>query len=156
MKVHLVNPSNLSFGVAIITPRWMFVLATTATPESWGDPRLTDETLEPLDPVCIERGDVVGIGIQTANAFRGYEICGRVRSPTAADVRADVEAVSADVRQHRARRRQRAGIAGKQLGPLDRETGTTSVRGRPDARPRGPCPAAPCQSACYRSTTHAP
>ena len=73
MKVHLVNPSNLSFGVAIITPRWMFVLAT-ATPESWGDPRLTDETLEPLDPICIEQGDVVGIGIQTANAFRGYEI----------------------------------------------------------------------------------
>lgn len=27
MKVHLVNPSNLSFGVAVITPRWMFVLA---------------------------------------------------------------------------------------------------------------------------------
>ena len=73
MKVHLVNPSNLSFGVAIITPRWMFVLAA-ATPEPWGDPQLTDETLEPLDPACIEQGDVVGIGIQTANAFRGYEI----------------------------------------------------------------------------------
>ena len=73
MKVHLVNPSNLSFGVAVITPRWMFVLAA-ATPERWGDPVLSDETLEPLDPTRIEPGDVVGISIQTANAFRGYEI----------------------------------------------------------------------------------
>ena len=73
MKVYLVNPSNLSFGVAIITPRWMFVLAA-ATPTRWGDPLLRDETLEPFDPACIEPGDVVGIGIQTANAFRGYEI----------------------------------------------------------------------------------
>ncbi|HEU4690656.1 MAG TPA: hypothetical protein VFS23_19945, partial [Vicinamibacterales bacterium] len=29
--VHLVNPSHLSFGVGVITPRWLFVLAS-ATP----------------------------------------------------------------------------------------------------------------------------
>ena len=73
MKVHLVNPSNLSFGIAVITPRWMFVLAA-ATPARWGDPVLSDETLEPLDPTSIERGDIVGISIQTGNATRGYEI----------------------------------------------------------------------------------
>jgi hypothetical protein len=37
MRVYLVNPSHLSFGVAVITPRWLFVLAA-ATPAKWGDP----------------------------------------------------------------------------------------------------------------------
>ncbi len=41
MKVHLVNPSNQTFGVAVITPRWLFVLAA-ATPSQWGDPVLVD------------------------------------------------------------------------------------------------------------------
>ena len=73
MRIHLVNPSHVAFGVAIITPRWLYVLAG-ATPREWGDPVLTDETLEPFDPTQLERGDVVGIGIHTANALRGYEV----------------------------------------------------------------------------------
>ena len=73
MRVHLVNPSNVSFGVAVITPRWLFVLAA-ATPERFGDPVLCDETLEPLDPTSVSPGDVVGIGIHTGNALRGYEV----------------------------------------------------------------------------------
>ena len=73
MRIHLINPSHVSFGVAIITPRWLYVLAA-ATPREWGDPVLTDETLEPFDPTQLERGDVVGIGIHTANALRGYEV----------------------------------------------------------------------------------
>ena len=31
MRIHLVNPSDLSFGTAVITPRWLYVLAA-ATP----------------------------------------------------------------------------------------------------------------------------
>lgn len=73
MTVHLVNPSHLSFGVGVITPRWLFVLAG-ATPTSYGLPRITDETLEPLDARSVQPGDVVGIGIHTGNALRGYEI----------------------------------------------------------------------------------
>ena len=73
MRVHLVNPSDISFGVAIITPRWLYVLAA-ATPPQWGDPILTDETLEPFASAQVEAGDVVGIGIHTANALRGYTI----------------------------------------------------------------------------------
>ena len=73
MQVHLVNPSHLSFGVGVITPRWLFVLAA-ATPTSFGDPLITDETLELLEFERIEAGDVVGIGIHTGNALRGYEI----------------------------------------------------------------------------------
>ena len=73
MKIHLINPSNVSFGTAVITPRWLYVLAG-ATPASYGDPNLIDETLEPLDPLQIQSGDVVGIGIHTGNALRGYEI----------------------------------------------------------------------------------
>ena len=71
--VHLVNPSHLSFGVGVITPRWLFVLAG-ATPETYGVPRITDETLEPLDLETVKPGDVVGIGIHTGNALRGYEM----------------------------------------------------------------------------------
>ncbi|HJT69537.1 MAG TPA: radical SAM protein [Terriglobales bacterium] len=73
MRVHLVNPSEVSFGTAVITPRWLYVLAA-ATPASYGDPILVDETLETLDPAQIQPGDIVGIGIHTANALRGYKI----------------------------------------------------------------------------------
>ena len=61
MKVHLINPSGLSFGVGVITPRWLYVLAA-ATPDSYGDPVITDETLEPWDSASVQAGDVVGIG----------------------------------------------------------------------------------------------
>jgi radical SAM superfamily enzyme YgiQ (UPF0313 family) len=73
MRVHLVNPSDTSFGIAVITPRWLYVLAA-ATPASFGDPVICDETLEHLDPLSIAAGDVVGIGIHTGNALRGYEL----------------------------------------------------------------------------------
>jgi radical SAM superfamily enzyme YgiQ (UPF0313 family) len=73
MPVHLVNPSHLSFGVGVITPRWLFVLAA-ATPAAYGRPHLADETLEPFDVASVAPGDVVGVGIHTGNALRGYEI----------------------------------------------------------------------------------
>ena len=73
MTVYLVNPSHVSFGIGVITPRWLYVLAS-ATPATMGTPRLIDETLEVFDPACIARGDFVGIGIHTGNALRGYEI----------------------------------------------------------------------------------
>ena len=72
-RVHLINPSNKSFGVAVITPRWLYVLAA-ATGTRWGDPNIVDETLDPIDPTVINAGDVVGIGIHTGNALRGYEL----------------------------------------------------------------------------------
>ena len=73
MRIHLVNPSDVSFGVGVITPRWLFVLAA-ATPPQYGDPILTDETLEPFDLNRIQAGDIVGIGIHTANAYRGLQL----------------------------------------------------------------------------------
>jgi len=73
VRIHLINPSEVSFGTAVITPRWLYVLAA-ATPLSYGDPCLVDETLEPVDIGEIEAGDIVGIGIHTANALRGYKI----------------------------------------------------------------------------------
>jgi len=73
MKVHLVNPSFTSFGTSVITPRWLYVLAA-ATPPSFGDPAVIDETLDPMDLDSVQAGDVVGIGIHTGNALRGYEI----------------------------------------------------------------------------------
>jgi radical SAM superfamily enzyme YgiQ (UPF0313 family) len=73
MRVHLVNPSDHSFGTAVITPRWLFVLAA-ATPRAAGDPILVDETLEQIVPESILPGDIVGISVHTGNALRGYEV----------------------------------------------------------------------------------
>ena len=73
MTVHLVNPSHVSFGIGVITPRWLYVLAA-ATPDSYGTPAIVDETLEAIDVTTIQAGDVVGIGIHTGNALRGYEV----------------------------------------------------------------------------------
>src|ERR1700730_3914546 len=79
VNVHLINPSSVSFGTAVITPRWQYVLAA-APPKSFGDPILVDETLAQVRPDSIQAGDVVGIGIHTANALRGYEIGKMARS----------------------------------------------------------------------------
>jgi len=76
MRVHLINPSDNAFGTAVITPRWLYVLAA-ATPRLLGDPVIVDETLEQLVSETIQPGDVVGIGIHTGNALRGYEV-GRI------------------------------------------------------------------------------
>jgi Radical SAM superfamily len=73
VAIHLINPSDHSFGIGFMAPRWLYVLAH-ATPERFGLPQLTDETLEPLDLSGIASGDVVGIGIHTSNALRGYMI----------------------------------------------------------------------------------
>ena len=69
----MVNPSDNSFGTAVITPRWLFVLAA-ATPPSVGDPILVDESLEQIDPDSIQPGDIVGISVHTGNALRGYQV----------------------------------------------------------------------------------
>ena len=79
MRVHLVNPSDISFGIGVITPRWLYVLAA-ATPSEYGDPIVTDETLELFDPNTLEKGDIIGIGIHTANVLRGLEIGKQARA----------------------------------------------------------------------------
>jgi radical SAM superfamily enzyme YgiQ (UPF0313 family) len=84
MKVFLVNPSNVSFGIAVITPRWLFVLAA-ATPRKFGDPILVDETLERMDMAQVSPGDIVGISVHTGNALRGYEV-GRLARAAGATV----------------------------------------------------------------------
>ncbi|MDO8631399.1 MAG: hypothetical protein Q7R41_13000, partial [Phycisphaerales bacterium] len=73
MTIHLVNPSHVSFGIGVITPRWLYVMAA-ATPRSYGTPNIADETLEPMDLSTIKAGDIVGIGVHTGNALRGYEV----------------------------------------------------------------------------------
>ena len=70
MRVHLVNPSDLSFGTAVITPRWPYVLAA-ATPARHGTPLIVDETLEPFDRDTVQPGDVVGISIHTGMRCAG-------------------------------------------------------------------------------------
>jgi radical SAM superfamily enzyme YgiQ (UPF0313 family) len=84
MQVHLVNPSDNSFGTAVITPRWLFVLAA-ATPRHVGNPVLVDESIEAIDPSTIQPGDIVGISVHTGNALRGYEV-GRLAKERGATV----------------------------------------------------------------------
>jgi radical SAM superfamily enzyme YgiQ (UPF0313 family) len=79
LSVHLVNPSDNSFGTAVITPRWLFVLAA-ATPQVAGDPILVDESLEQIVPETIQPGDIVGISVHTGNALRGYAVGRMARS----------------------------------------------------------------------------
>jgi radical SAM superfamily enzyme YgiQ (UPF0313 family) len=83
-RVHLVNPSDTAFGTAVITPRWLYVLAA-ATPAHFGAPVIWDETLESLDPEQLQPGDMVGIGIHTGNALRGYKT-GRIARERGATV----------------------------------------------------------------------
>ncbi|MCI0355927.1 MAG: B12-binding domain-containing radical SAM protein, partial [Acidobacteria bacterium] len=71
--------TSLSFGTGVITPRWLYVIAA-ATPATFGDPLLVDETLTPTDFTKINPGDVVGIGIHSGNALRGYEVGQRARA----------------------------------------------------------------------------
>jgi len=73
VRVHLINPSDVAFGIGVITPRWLYVIAA-ATPAKYGDPIITDETLEQFDPETIRPGDVAGIGIHTANVYRGFQL----------------------------------------------------------------------------------
>jgi tRNA A37 methylthiotransferase MiaB len=84
LRVHLVNPSDVSFGIGVITPRWLYVLAG-ATPARFGEPEIVDETLEQIRIEDIQPGDVVGIGIHTANALRGFQV-GRVARERGAHV----------------------------------------------------------------------
>ncbi|MEE8348841.1 MAG: radical SAM protein [Acidobacteriota bacterium] len=78
MRVHLVNPSDVSFGISLVAPRWLYVLAG-ATPSSYGVPNIVDEGLESLDLNGVQKGDVVGIGIHTSNARRGYQVGQKAR-----------------------------------------------------------------------------
>ena len=73
MTVHLINPSDITFGIAVITPRWLYVLAS-ATPAKYGRPKICDETLELLDPESIQPGDVVGIGITQGTHYEAIEL----------------------------------------------------------------------------------
>jgi len=101
VRVHLVNPSDVSFGTAVITPRWQYVLAG-ATPRHFGTPVIVDETVETFDVETVAAGDVVGIGIHTANALRGYQIGQRVRARGAYTVFGGIHAslYPDEVRQH--------------------------------------------------------
>jgi radical SAM superfamily enzyme YgiQ (UPF0313 family) len=78
-QVHLTNPSDAAFGTAVITPRWLYVLAA-ATPAEYGDPRIWDETLDPMNLSEVSPGDVVGLGIHTGNALRGYRLGRDIRA----------------------------------------------------------------------------
>jgi hypothetical protein len=77
MQIHLVNPSDLSFGTAVITPRWR-----TCWPRR--RPPLTERldcrrNARPVRSATLRPGDVVGIGIHVERPSR-YAIGRKARS----------------------------------------------------------------------------
>ena len=79
VRVHLVNPSSVSFGTAVITPRWQYVLAG-ATPKSFGDPILVDETLSQIKSRDYSGGRCRWNRHPHCQRLRGYEIGKLARS----------------------------------------------------------------------------
>ncbi len=88
--------------MAVITPRWLYVLAQ-ATPDSYGVPLLTDETLEPFDLETVTPGDVVGIGIHTPTRTAATSSAGRSRA------RARTSSTAASTRRCTRRRHRKSG-----------------------------------------------
>ena len=84
MTVHLINPSEIAFATAVMTPRWPYVLARVTPPE-FGMPVVVDETLEQVDITRVQPGDIVGISIHTMNVARGYAV-GRIARARGAHV----------------------------------------------------------------------
>ena len=123
MTVYLVNPSHVSFGIGVITPRWLYVLAA-ATPAAVGAPRLIDETLERFDTAAITAGDVVGIGIHTGQcpARLRDRRCGAGRRRVRRVRRHPRDALSR--RGARARRRARRGHRATANAPGPRRSAT--------------------------------
>jgi radical SAM superfamily enzyme YgiQ (UPF0313 family) len=73
-KVVLVNPANASVGYSVITPRWLFVVAGATPVEFAGDPVIIDEPVAAFEPQDVGPGDIVGVGIHTANCRPGYRV----------------------------------------------------------------------------------
>ena len=122
MQVHLVNPSHVSFGVGVITPRWLFVLAA-ATPQEFGDPLITDETLEHA-----RRLDASSRATSSASASTPATRCAATRSAAPARAarrlgrlrRHPRHALSRGSARARRRARRRQGRRRRRLGPGDR------------------------------------
>ncbi len=73
-KVVLVNPANATVGYSVITPRWLFVIAGATPVEFAGDPVIIDEPVKAFDADEVGPGDIVGVGIHTANCRPGYRV----------------------------------------------------------------------------------
>jgi len=73
-KVVLVNPANATVGYSVITPRWLYVIAGATPTEFAGDPVIIDEPIRAFDANKVGPGDIVGVGIHTANCRPGYRV----------------------------------------------------------------------------------
>ncbi|HEV7682955.1 MAG TPA: radical SAM protein [Pyrinomonadaceae bacterium] len=73
-KVILVNPANATVGYSVITPRWLFVIAGATPTKFAGDPVIVDVPVTAFDAEAVGPGDIVGVGIHTANCRPGYQV----------------------------------------------------------------------------------
>ena len=70
MRVFLVNPSHVSFGTAVIIPRWLWRARRRNTASLEHTSRVR-RNAGSFDFGQLAAGDVAGIGIHTGNALRG-------------------------------------------------------------------------------------
>ena len=73
-KVFIVNPANASIGFSVMTPRWLYVIAGATPTELVGDPIVIDEPVTRFNPDDVRPGDIVGVGIHTANCRPDYRV----------------------------------------------------------------------------------
>jgi hypothetical protein len=73
MRVHLVSPSHISFGVAVITPRWLFVLAGGHVGHMGRSGALRRDARAVRLPWCRQATSSASASTP-GNALRGYEV----------------------------------------------------------------------------------
>ena len=87
MRVHLVNPSDASLAAtAVITPRWWTCWRRRHRRSTACRTSSTRRSIRSIGSTAFAAGDIVGIGIHTGNALRGYGLGNTAREPGAAVV----------------------------------------------------------------------
>jgi radical SAM superfamily enzyme YgiQ (UPF0313 family) len=86
LRILLINPSNTTAGFALMTPRWMPVLAAATPAEGVADIRLLDQAVEDVTPAALGSADLIGISIHTLNAHRAYRLMAEIRRSSRARV----------------------------------------------------------------------
>lgn len=74
MKVALINPCNVTAGFAMMTPRWMPVLAGSTSGHGVSELQLFDQAIEAVPCDNLANFDLIGISIHTLNAYRAYRL----------------------------------------------------------------------------------
>ena len=157
MRVYLVNPSHVSFGIAVITPRWLYVLAA-ATPAKLRRPDHLRRDARSRSTPASSRPATSSASASTpatrcaatrsaalARARGAYVVFGGIHATLYPDEAHELGGAHAVVTRRRRRRRGRrciadcvAGTPAADLRRRPRSTATSFMPARWDLLPAGP------------------